>query len=344
MTTKSITISILALLTINVFLVARYFSYDARHITGQLIDKFDGLGSAQTVQEVGNIVWTSPNEAISPTISGNSVIYYEKGSGKVSKANLTTGKIDNISENVLNNFLSSIWAPDAKQVVSIFHGSLGNEFRYYDYPTKRSVLLEDNIRDVVFAPDSDKIAYFKSIPEGGEIYISNPDGTNPYRVNRTSFLDADLDWLDDNLIAMSAINQADKLWYVFSINREGEMRKIFDGLMNLKIAWSKDGRVAIYSHTEDGILKTVILNIVSGREIRMSKEVDASQCVWFVDKFTCLSNSGNEVIYLGMDGNISEGAKISKSLNASEIMTNTDESHLLILNRADNRLYSIRLN
>ncbi|KKS25134.1 MAG: hypothetical protein A3G02_03285 [Candidatus Yanofskybacteria bacterium RIFCSPLOWO2_12_FULL_44_13b] len=349
MSRKNITISILSLIGVNVFLLSYILNPSGEALSGRLIDKFDGSANeapAEKNKESASRV--SNHEAISPVMSGNSVIYYEKGTGRVFKTSLETNTTETISESILRDFLSAVWAPDKRQVIAKFYGPLGNEFRYYSYDTKKTIPLDRNVRSAVFSPNSSQIAYFKSTPEGGEIYISNPDGSDSHRIFKTAFLDTDLKWLADDLIVVSAINSADQLHYVFSLNRDGEIRKIFDGLMKLDTAWRGDGAAVIYSSFDNGSLESRILNLNTGTEVKISKNIAAGQCSWGTNSVVCVSRqdggSGDEIFLINPQGDIISLTKTSQSFNPSEVMLSPDESRLIILNRPDNLIYSLRIN
>lgn len=325
--------------------------------TGGVLDKFSqnpkpgtNNNPTSTIKELKNL---SRREAVSVTTSadGNNILYYEKNTGKVFEANLDTAQEGIVSATILPNFIKTIWAPNKKEVVSLFYTPQGNEFKYYNYNTKRSVGLALNISSVVFSPDSSQIAYFETNKDGGAIFISQPDGSIGKKILNTRISNLELSWPKNDLLAFKTRDDYSGNWSVFTLSKDGALVKLLESENGLENKWSLDGSKLLFSHIdENGVKVLSIKNLDSGEEIKLSPVITASKCSWSIDNKTIVCaiakplNSLREELFEINTEDKSQKliASPEKDINVSDIFLSSLENYIIIQNAIDGELYYIQ--
>src|SRR3989344_4035363 len=151
--------------------------------TGNILDKFsddDISPNSQTGESIGNPRLLSPRNVISPTLSKekDSIVYYEKSTGKVFEITLKGLQERLVSDVPLVNLIKTIWSPSRKEVVSFFYYPSGGHYKYFNYKTRTSIDLGTDIKSLSFSPDGSQIAYFGTENDSRGIFISQPDGSS----------------------------------------------------------------------------------------------------------------------------------------------------------------------
>lgn len=162
---------------------------------------------------------------MSPVLSKekNSVLYHEKGTGKVFEIALGDLREKSVSETPLANLIKTIWAPSRKEVVALFYYPQENRYKYFDYKTKTSVDLGGSIKSPAFSPDGSQVAYFGTKENSRGIFISKPDGSSFKNIFPSRLENAEVYWPSDNLLAFK-IRVTDG-YELFSLSKTGEIKK-----------------------------------------------------------------------------------------------------------------------
>lgn len=322
--------------------------------TVNILDKFvEKSGAFENIPSQKNPVLLSKNRVASFTLlnTGHTVLYYEKGTGRMFGINLNADEEENISTNSLTNFIKTIWSPDRQKVVSQFYSPSGTQYKYYDLQTKKSVLL-NSLRQPAFSPDGNHIVSFTRSSDAPDIYtivVSEPDGSVLKKLFSTRLSSVTLYWPQDNLLAFEV---ADNRSYskLFSLTKDKSIGEILSNVLNLKILWSPSGQFLLFSKMGDnGQTELLYKNIMNNRETLLPITTVASKCAWSIDEKTIVCamptvSGGGEDIY---EVNILDGTKqllsLLPNIQVQEILLSNTSDHAIFLNSYDEKLYSLKI-
>src|SRR3989344_1440649 len=134
--------------------------------TGSILNKFSDNDSVSGSQAgfSGTLKPLSQRSALSPVISKekDSVLYYEKDTGKVFEVTLNDLREKSVSDVPLANMVKTVWSPSKKEVISLFYYPKENHYKYFSYKTRASIDLGTDIKSLAFSPDGSQLAYFGS--------------------------------------------------------------------------------------------------------------------------------------------------------------------------------------
>ena len=244
------------------------FSNSPRNITGTVLDKFDGqedtAGSQQGIENSTEPMLLVDRQAVSLTTSHNneSILYYEKNTGKIFEFDLTNKKESIVSDTEMANFISSIWSPTREEVVSSFYSQSGSDFRHYNFNTREATKLDPNIKSAAFSPDGDLIVYYyfdnqpitpiqsiNPITEEmgetsppptilvGKIIISEPTGQYQKKIIDTRLKDVEVSWpTKDQIVLKTPLSD------LFLLTEGGGLNKFLESRPLLEEKWSKTGK------------------------------------------------------------------------------------------------------
>jgi len=333
--------------------------------TGSILNKFDqevALNSSDnsiaSSNKEGMLSQLGSKKAISATTTsdGNGVIYYEKGTGKVFEVNLEDRSEKMVSQIVLPNFVNTIWSPNKKEVVSLYYVPAGNQYKYFNYDTKKSIPLDNRIVSLAFSPDGTELAFFKkgSDDEIGlnKIFISQPDATSYKEIFKTRNNDVIIDWPNKDFLSLKSKDPYD-MWSLFALKTDGILEKIIDFKSNLEDKWSPDGSRDLISYiNEDESTGIIVYDFKTKAERQIKLNTRASRCAWSINNTTIIcvasrsQNLSQEDFYM-IDLTKNEDPKIIASpdgtIKTEEIFLSQLENYIIIKNAFDERLYSIKI-
>ena len=345
-------ILIVILLATSAFIAGYYLSGKNSNapslLSSDMLSKFEIIS--------GNILSTmsdsnqpiSSAKATSLTLSSNidSVLYYEKNTGRVINLNYKTGSDSVVSSNNLPNFISTVWSPNNTEVISSFYEPLGNIYKYYNFKTKKSISLLRTIKSVAFSPDGKYIVYFAEGDDNSSLVISYPDGSNPKKLLSTRMANVKLFWPSADSIYVQASNESDNAESLFKINLNGNLTKIIDGGIDMQLKFSKSGKNILFSYIyNDERLAGLILGHNSEQYIENG--IRANECAWSID---------DETIFCAMSTSTGSNIKsfniITKTLNqvvpmpfngpTESILLSPAEDYLILHNKNDGKIYVIK--
>lgn len=318
--------------------------------TGNILDKFSGNDSISGPQagSSGTFRLLSPRSVVSSAISKekDSVIYYEKDTGKVFEIALNDLREKSVSDIPLANLIKTIWAPSRKEVISVFYYPKGDRYKYFNYKTRVSVDLGTDIKSLAFSPNGSQIAYF-GIKDGSRgIFISQPDGSSFKKLLPSRLENAEVYWPSDNLLAFRIEVAGGSELY--SLSRTGEIKKVLDTKNGLEVKWSKDGLRILFSQKTDSGIGLFYKDVLSESETPLNVSTSASKCDWGIDGETVVcgvsksSASGDEFYEIGLDGTKKLISSPTSRINTSELFLSGLDDYVVILNGLDNKLYVLK--
>jgi len=322
---------------------------DTGYGSGNILDKFNGDSSRPSppTYPSGAALLTS-RDAVSPVLSKekDSVIYYEKGTGRVFEVSLKDRHESSVSDVPLPNLIKTVWSPTTKEVASLFYGPRGNRYKYFSYRTKASVDLGEGITSLVFSPDGSQVAYFRGDGESGGVFISQPDGSSAKKILPSRLENVELSWPSDDLLSLLADTANGS--YLFGLSRTGDLKKILEVTDKIEVRWSGNSSKVLFSKRENSVVNLYYKDIASGVETPLNVSTSASKCAWSIDSKTVVcgvprsSASGDEFYEIGLDGSKKLIASPSMRINTAELELAGLDDYIVILNSLDNKLYVLK--
>jgi len=161
----------------------------------------------------------------------------------------------------------------------------------FDYTTKRFFSLNPNIKNIVWSPNSQKIAYqFQSSNGSIEISIANPDGSNWKNINKTRLKNFKISWPSPDKISLVSDLGGKEPGSLIIINPEtGDLTTLLNNIYGLAVNWSPDGQKFIFQQTDqNGKNLKLYLGRVDGAQAPKELPVQtlAKKCVWASDSQT----------------------------------------------------------
>ena len=351
------------ILTVLVFVLSGFISW-------RLLSP-DGGDKEISIKKQASILDSAPNKegvtrkeakmissrnAVSITIASdrNRVDYYESTSGVAYEVGLDGSSERALSSSRLPNFLSTIWSPNKKEVISEFAATGNSRFySYYNYTTKKSSRLAPGIKSVTFSPAGDRIAYFKEETDGlFGLFVSAPDGSTTQRIMTTRITDAEVFWPTKNSISLRSLDE-DGRSNLFLVSVDGKMIKILSDKSALKVLWRADGGRALVSYlNDDGIVLSVV-DPATSSERNILTGAAANECSWNTsESVVCriAENSTNPVWGAGLynvsirDGSttpIQGGDRAANEIG--EILVDPTSTYVIFTSARDGKIFSIKI-
>lgn len=366
-------------LTLTAFLVGyimigRGLGSGPQSKTGTILDKF-GEPTDSTPPE-SSPATEQPEEAkifpvssvkvvsISNSADRKGVTYFEKNTGKLFEFNFEDNEEKITSDAVLPNFLSSIWSPVKKEVLSLFYSLNGTKIKYHSYDTGKTIDLDTDIHSVAFSPDGGLIAYYIAgstnsddpaqigevdpinLPmQTSKIYIAQTDGTYPKKILDTRISDLEIYWPIKNKIAFSTPTSE-----IFLLTEEGGLTKFLESKSGLNTKWSNTGTKLLFSYLRDPASPASSLHV---KDVEFKSEQNlnisalASKCAWSIDDVTIFcavakTPSIDEIYQINtLDG--SQKLVAEPNMPIKEVFLPALEDHLVFTSAGDEKLYGIKI-
>lgn len=322
--------------------------------TGNILNKFNNQDTDNPPEALlrsensGTLRPLSQRGILSPVLSKekNSILYYEKDTGKVFEVALSDFREKPVSDVPLPNLIKTIWASSRKEVVSVFYSQKGSRYKYFNYKTRASVDLGTDIKSLAFSPDGNQIVYFGSKGGSRGIFISQPDGSSFKNILPSRLENARVYWPSNDLLAFKIDTPAGSELY--SLSKAGEVKKIIDTRDGLEIKWSGDGSKVLFSQKVNSGLGLFYKDIYSEIETPLNISTSASKCDWGVDAKTIVcgiprsSGAGDEIYEIRLDGTQKLFSSPTSRINTAELFLSGLGDFVVILNSLDNKLYVLK--
>ena len=355
-------------LTLTAFLagyimVKRGVSTENNTRTGTILDKFDSQQTTDSSQQTTNdhnnqpfLVADRRIDSFTNSLNKNSVLYAEKGTGRVYEISLEDKSDEIISNSVIPGFLSSLWSPNKKEIINSMAHNSELTFAYHNIETGRASNLNMEISSIAFSPDGNQIAYYSkdsidnTNPEEGplnseggtgKITISQPDGSYPKKIFSTRLVNLELSWPTKESLAFKT-----SAGEIFLLTESGGLTKLTEARNQPQERWSKNGTKVLLSQiasTDKVETALVVKDIQSTVETNLNLTGDASKCAWSIDNIHIFCETSDMELY---QINISDGSKkLIAELNypIKNPTLSSVEDQLLFINLADEKLYAIKI-
>lgn len=321
------------------------------------------------------LVPLSQEQVLSPTVNsnGNKIRYYSKANGNIYEVNFDGTGLSRVSAANLAGLISIIWSPDKEKVIGLFQK--GDQIQKYlhNYQAGQSILMNNNINQVAWSPDGNKIAVqtFNSETQTSTISISNADGADLKDVFSTRLKDFVLDWPTIDKLSLKTKPSGLSDGLVLSVNPDnGNFYKVLGNIFGLNIKWSPLGNILIYSSTTtEGKNPSLFLADQTGqtkKSLGLTTLVEkcsfsqdnrtlfcavpqktSENAVWPDDYYKGMTatadifakvdlESGESIVIFSTDGN-------EKTYDATDLFLSPKENYLFFTNRKDGLLYSLKL-
>ena len=327
-----------------------------------------------TNQTSSQIKALSQEPVLGVTIEGQKVKYYSADNGNVFTSDFSGSGTTLTSSSVLLNLIKVLWSPDKNKVIAILNQD-GKDKKYlYDYKTKSSTPLDDNIEWISWSPKEDRIAYqyYNSQTQENNISIANSNGSNWTNIFQTRMKNLIVEWPKSDQVAIrtrpSGLAQSDA--YTISLSGN-DFEKVIDKTYGLTLLWSPLGDKVLFSTTDSQgkNLKLKLINLKTKTIKELGVVTLPEKCAWSGD---------NRTIFCAVPKKISDFAVLpddyykkiisfsddfwrintdeervtpiystenekAAAYDAKDMLLSPLEDYLLFINQKDGRLYSLSL-
>ncbi|HEY4474313.1 MAG TPA: hypothetical protein VJC06_00075 [Candidatus Paceibacterota bacterium] len=319
-------------------------------LTGDILDKFSDIDPSPSPQAgySETLRLLSQRSVISPVLSKekDSVVYYEKETGKVFEVTLKDLREKSVSDTLLANLIKTVWAPSRKEVVSLFSYPNGDHYKYFNYKTRASTDLGTEIKSLSFSPDGSQVAYFGSKDGSQGIFLSQPNGSSFKKLLPSRLENTEIYWPLDDLLAFRT--EVVDGFELYSLSKAGEIKKILDSRAGLEVKWSGDGSRVLFSQKVESGIGLFYKDVHSESETSLNVATEASKCDWGIDNKTVIcgvpksSASGDEIYEINLDGTKKLLSSPTSRINTQELFLSGLDDYVIILNSLDNKLYVLK--
>lgn len=303
------------------------------------------------------IIQLSNTQIIAPVINRKSgvVQYYEKGTGKTYEVRPDGTGLRVISSR-LPDLMSSTWSGDAQAVISSFSTTEGVQFRTYEFTTKESVVLPKGTQSAAFSPDRSQIVFFRTgtSEDDSGVFIMSSNGKGTHKIMSTRATNGDVAWPNDKFVSFTVWQPAQSKADVFIVGLDGSISHFLDGQQELDQLWPKSGeRVLFSAKNSDNETELWIRDFKTGAFTILPLSTTASRCAWTTSEKALIcavstkpsANSPDLFsridLTTGVTQKLSQDTDYGLRLIVERLLLWPDETNLIIVNKADGKLYSL---
>lgn len=142
--------------------------------------------------------------------------------------------------------------------------------------------LPEDVIGYAISPEKNKLFMLINESGNGVGYISNLDGSSMTQIFSTPLTQVNVDWPEDNTIAITTKATANEEGYLYLVNvKTGAWKKAAGPLFGLSAKVSHDAKYAIVSSTNtDGTIATSMYTISSNSSVDAVIRTLADKCTW----------------------------------------------------------------
>ncbi len=318
------------------------------------------------------------NEAvIAPIVSsdGNNLEYLSAQTGQLMQVDFYGNEKKTISSKNISHLTAASWSVDKTKLIIQTTKNNSPAFFFYDPSTEMLVPLKNNLDEVVWQTNADRILYKYYDPQSKlrTLNVADPDGSHwtklvdlDYKnlsiaqIPRTgliSFWNSGDAYLQTNFQSLPVIG--------------GKAKTISTTGFGADYLWSNSGDWALVSHSDaQGGFKTGlgIMNANGGEYRNLDIPTFVSKCVWSKNdktvyyalpggipnnsvlpndykesKFQTTDTFWKVDVSTGKKERLMETSNIGKQYDADQLFLNSSESLLFFVNKIDGKLYKITL-
>lgn len=310
--------------------------------------------------------------AISPTISGNKVLYYSKLNGNVYETDFK-GENTAVKTNVnIPDLITTVWSYDKTKAINIYKENDIVKKALYDFTTQKAVQLDSRIKWVNFASNKDKIAYqFVNNPTiTNTIATADPNGLNFQGIFPIRMDNVRVYWPTDDLIAIttppSGLVAGTAFAKVIS-EPAGGLTKIINNANGLTIKYSPDGIRLLYSATDSFGHSPALYLLSNNITGALNINTLSDKCVFSQtnniycavprlingslilpdDFYKNTADFSDRFYKIGSDNSRSsvlfDPEDLKYSFNAADLQISPAEDYIIFINKKDGLLYSVKI-
>jgi len=332
-------------------------------------DQNTSSASPKTNEKISAI---SNGTAIAPTLSpGKNSIEYFSSDGKLMETDFY-GQAKTLSKKTFSSLEDASWSVDKKKII-LKTGKNSPVFSLFDPSSGNTSRLKDNLDEVVWQTNSDRILYKYYNPATKErtLNVADPDGSNWTKL-------ADLNYKNLSIAQVPRTGLI-SFWNSGDANVEtdfetvpvigGNEQPISSHDFGADYLWSPDGNWALVSHSDKkgGFgMELGVMNSNGGEYKNLGIPTFVSKCAWSKDgktvyyalpgeipdnsvlpndykagKFKTVDTFWKVDIMTGKKTRLVETKDINGRYDASQLFLNPSESLLFFVNKADGKLYKI---
>ena len=140
-----------------------------------------------------------------PSTSPGRVRYVEQATGHVYDVNPDGTAKTRISNTTVPGVFEVMWAPDGNRAIITYLTSTGLNIlsAKFTASTTQGVFLPSDVKEALFSPKGDRIAYITESPNGGSVVTASPENKNPRAVFRSPFSSWTLLWPEEGAMYLT---------------------------------------------------------------------------------------------------------------------------------------------
>lgn len=229
--------------------------------------------------------------------------------------------------------------------------------------------LPENISYVDVSPDKKSLVYLNPVAGGNSLVTYSFANGAKKEIWASPFTEWIVDWGSANKINLNTKASAFAEGYSYSVDsKTGNFYKNIGDLYGLTSLLSPDGKKLLYTSSENGEIKTYILDIASNSSEEVSPQALPEKCVWTKDSSEIYCAAGIKGVaytypddwYKGkisfddavwvIDADTKNGnilydivSKTGKKIDAINLQLNSNEDYLGFINKKDGTLWGFDL-
>lgn len=332
--------------------------------TGTILDKFgeqttDNNPGIENEPQTPFLVTDRKAISLENSLDKNSVLYYEKGTGKLFEFNFDEKTEKVITDTILPNFMASVWSPTKKEAIHSFYSQHGQNYTHYSFSTGKTTPLDLNIQSLAFSPVGNAIVYHyldsslvidesglpAEVPvKAGRILIAQPDGQYQKKILDTRIQNLRLMWPAKDQIVLKTPDSG-----IYILTEDGKLTKFMEPTGLFEEKWSQSGKKMLFSTLTDEKTEPMlwVKDLETREEKPLNTEGDARKCVWSIDDINIIcalmkSPSIDEIYQI----NTADGSKKLLSepgLPIKELLLSKTEDYVFFVSASDEKLYGLRI-
>jgi len=313
----------------------------------------------------------SQEAVLDPVINSQKVNYYLANNGNVYESNFDGSGSVQLSTDTLTNLSGVLWSPDKDKTIHIFNDNGIIKKYFYDFRTKQSTRLSQNIGYISWAPNEDRIVYQYLGPTGEDsISISNPDGLDWTNIFQTRMKDLIVKWPSSNKVTLTTKPSGLTQGAAYTLNlTNNDFQKVIESTYGLTVLWSPQANKILFSETDHQgkNLKLKIADLGQSTTSQLDITTLSEKCVWSTDNqtvFCAVPENIPQIAVLPDDYhknltsfsdhfwkiNVDTRQKIEifenkggQIYDAKNLLLSPSEDYLIFINQIDDLLYSLEI-
>ena len=242
----------------------------------------------------------------STTASTTIVRWIDRGRGNIYEVSENSAALVTLSNTVLPRMYESVWNKSLNAFIGSIIDPSGSQSTVYAQIQSRATSssatstkpasgndvftpfqlkgkdLPDGMIGYAISPKKDKIFMFIDENGNGVGYTATFDGKSVTRIFSTPLTKVNIDWPEDNTIAITTKGAAAQSGFLYFVDpKKGTWKKILGPISGLSARVSRDAKYVVYSSSNaGGTMSTNILTVATQAVKDTLLRTIADKCVW----------------------------------------------------------------